>query len=904
MVDSKYPDNNAGDGDLYFRSGNQPVFYFNLSNISSDANITKAVFTLYRWRDYYDGGLTGITKPIYALTNPDNTEMWDESEITYNNKKAGVPWVSSGDMSSVYGNQIGRIYFKNWMSGGQSFWTMDITDDVQSWVNNSSNNFGFTFENNANFNKGFYGKEAIDLSLRPYLEVTYTGIQDEVIPQVSDIQSKYYSGQTFISWKEATTGVNETSYKIYRYGSPITSANLKDAELIDQVYQGSSYFSDCIYYPCDFGRQPDLNKAGISLSTDSGLYVYTVENAQDSYYAVTTVVEGNENREIFENQNTISSSITETIDIPQAFVLNSEGHTGYVGYVMFLSKFNSANPSDIYGLHNKKSAPFLFSIVVPHKVTSEKGLTQYQAQTNQNVFDSYTEKFPLTFYLHTISSGSGNYFASGEGYDNSLVVGDNYGGFSIGIQDNYHLLVKTAEGQIMSIGTYLDNAHQAGYSYYSGWNSNYVPVDNINGFKSTFEEQKPFDEGVNVMYTEKSLKFLIDWLDNYSPFSQWIDENRVYFTGNSMGGGGSLFMGIRYPNDIAAINVYKGRTIILPGTDRSTAQQRVLGSLTENIPVEDGTPVYDYTNMTWYVQNHPGDYPYMRLKHGKMDTTIKWVDSEIPAFYDTISNGKIGFVAYWDQSTHQGDLDYSFVEKVNDRQFVVEMDNDGFNIFNFRLNESYISFTDFSLNENPGDGDPLTGDQIGGINRYTWFNRSTISDDSNYYEVEIYLLDEAPQDSATVTITPRRLQNLVHTSGTSYNWIFGVQSGTVTADENGLLTINGLQMSKERTKLIIGDEIVFLSPMTGMAIDENVTDEVNLSDSPNEEILDENITLEDIPSNETIGEILLNITENITDNFAAIIIIIMVLVLAIGGYVILIRMRLRVKKRRGAVRIR
>jgi len=100
--------------------------------------------------------------------------------------------------------------------------------------------------------------------MRPYLEVTYEAPQNETIAQAVQLQIKHYKGQSFITWKEATTGKDETSYRIYRSSQPITSANLDQATLLDQVHQGSSMLSDAMTY-----LQPDLSPAGVTLALDS-----------------------------------------------------------------------------------------------------------------------------------------------------------------------------------------------------------------------------------------------------------------------------------------------------------------------------------------------------------------------------------------------------------------------------------------------------------------------------------------------------------------------------------------------------------------------------------------------------------------------------------------------------------
>ena len=64
------------------------------------------------------------------------------------------------------------------------------------------------------------------------------------------------------------------------------------------------------------------------------------------------------------------------------------------------------------------------------------------------------------------------------------------------------------------------------------------------------------------------------------------------------------------------------------------------------------------------------------------------------------------------------------------------------------------------------------------------------------------VVQTAPATACTVSLTPRRLQQLVVAPGASFNWTNTaiasgavVQSGTAVADADGLLTIDGLALS-------------------------------------------------------------------------------------------------------------
>ncbi len=778
-----------------------PILYFDLSSIPQGAVVKKARLVIHA--DYggnFNVGTTGLVKQVYKINDPSGTGIWDESTVTYAQKKSGVSWSSSG-FNGAKGNKIGELYFKRWYTSFlQSYFDADITSGVQDWVNNPSTNLGLTFNGTGLNIQGAYTKETSDASLRPYLEVTYevpSGVLNEYPNQPSGVNAKYYSGQTFITWNEINSGKDETSYKIYRHSSPITSSNINQAELIDQVYQGSSYLSDSLSKEVSSIKQPDLSKAGVSLNSNSGLYVYTVESGGNYYYAVTTVVEGNENREIVVGQNSLTSSVSESIAIPDAFFFRSDPAGNAVdGYVMWLGSFNPTDLNDEYGFDNRRSAPFFFSVAEPQNFNS-------------------ANKYPLTLHLHAAGK---TYFESKEQTFPSRFssVSGKGGGYTLGFNDFHNLIVKDKDGNLKYLGKYLEtDSGDSGYSYYSGWNSNYVPTLTSYGLKKTFEDTKPLNEGVNVPYTEKSMRFVINWMQTKSEWKNYIDSSRVYAEGGSLGAGGAMAFAVHNSDLVSAVNSNLGRTVAI-GSGYSSYTSRYYGSMDENIQTPYGMSMYDYMDLSWYVQNNPSkDYPLIRMHNGKQDTTILW--QYVPDFLRTYQNYG-GLVAYWDQSTHTNSdpdgyltfTEWKFLDRaacpngedsINNCWYV--QTNDGFNYFYFDLDQSYISFSDFSLNGNPGNGDVSDGDSIGAINRFPWYNRSTIVDQANRYEVNLYLLDIATSSMATVSVTPRRLQNLIHTQGTNYNWQFGTQSGTVTADQNGKIKISGLHISKTSTKLII-----------------------------------------------------------------------------------------------------
>lgn len=852
MVSSLYDTQNNGGSHTLHCYGDRHenlLFYYDLSTIPVGAKVYSARLTLVQTQSNYPpSNKVGIVQPLFALS-PSGTGIWREAEATYRYKRIDggvpVPWsaAQSTKLDSVIGAQIGSIYFRNWIGPETNvFAGADITQGAQAWVNDPAGNNGFVLPENPALNRIFAAKEyGIGTpqewtQFRPYLEVTYEGVQDSAPPQAANVQATWHSGQTFITWKEANTGKVETSYRVYRSKAPITSDNLDQAERLDQVYQGSSYLADTrVDYTQPIAqsgiKQPDLTRAGVSLLPDSGLYVYPNETNEPAYYAVTTVAEGNENRLISAAVNATADPVAEQPGIPDAFYFSEYGP--YTGYVMWMGSFNPNDTSDSFGFFNKRSAPVLFSVVIPFALTTVPyvvtGLNdQYYSHSYRSSRPEFPSKldgkrFPLTVYLH--ASGH-EYFDSGEGY-----AGANLG-FALGFEDRLHMIVKRPDNSgFISLANYIDSGADRGYSYYAGWNSNYSPYSayttvspNDMGLPKTFDLPQPFETGKSVMYGQKQMRFIIEWMLYHTTWSRSMDPERIFFTGASMGGG-ALSFGLHNADMATAVDVTVSRTQVTDaGTDYGGYNPVQWGPVSENIPLPDsvfGTEgIYDYLDLGKWVTQHPGlDFPPLRMLNGRNDPNILW--PQIPQFYAAAQNSRIGLQAYFDSGTHLArdsrfaipaypDYLFYFYGGSPQYTFFNHMDLPYWNMYRYRSDQSYPAFSACSLDDNPGNGDPSNGSPIGALNRYTAWDTTTIVDTAIHYEVGVFLTDPTPSNSATVSITPRRLQAFPHQPGMRVRWrnldtVSGqtLQTGIVLSDKDGLVTVPGFVISRGLTTLIL-----------------------------------------------------------------------------------------------------
>jgi len=127
-----------------------------------------------------------------------------------------------------------------------------------------------------------------------------------------------------------------------------------------------------------------------------------------------------------------------------------------------------------------------------------------------------------------------------------------------------------------------------------------------------------------------------------------------------------------------------------------------------------------------------------------------------------------------------------------------------------RLDRSLPAFTNCSLDNNAGNGEPKDGDAEGQSNLYLYWTDKDAVDRPNEWALELRLNERAPKDTCTVDVTPRRPQQFKVKPGTKLAWSNvsvadrkEVQSGTVVTDQWGLVTVPKVQVGKAGNRLIV-----------------------------------------------------------------------------------------------------
>ncbi len=762
-------------------SARRNAIHIDLRVIPPGSHILKAQYVMPYDRSIFPFTQISYKKGLsmYKLLDPSGTGMWEAKHLSVRQKntKKNIPWTKGGGtfancvapnpITTVYGNGMGR--------GKKLFFFFDMTNLVQDWVDHPAHNLGITFDGTVPSDK------IKDPFFRPFLEITYeTEIPPEAPPQPKNLTVFHRSGQTFLTWaKPSYDGAfYDMRYKIYRHDQPITEDNLGQAAHIGEVNHLSGYnarrsevLKEPHFYVIEDGKS--------ELSEDTGLFVYTVKNEGEFHYAVTSVKEGNENRTDFSADNRLKTPVAEKADFPGAVCQRSFKHKGN----QIREFVHWADESMSY----KAGHGFNFMINVP---------------------PSYRPDIPMAIEVSLGGRGTSYY---GKWCNPQMIT----------IRpDDYMPPTPSCPYD----GTQQDNLQ----SWWAGCRDNY-------------KTQTKRSQGTFVPYTENRVLFCISYVRR----KYQVDENRIYLRGNSMGGTGAMSLGLKHPEIFASVRSTVGCPnwrLNIHGVDPNYKVVRsgwrghgyqLWGSQKENIRHENGIPIWDWMNAGWYALNHIGkDMPFLSLANGKKDGSIQFF--ALPQFYADMKTSRHGFTALFYDGGHSG-WDSPFGPRFG----------------TIVRNESFPALRNVSIDGNPGKIHQETGmamitdfkkalpvfdgDPKGEINGYTsieWSRQrypfdSGPGDDMvdlpDRYELALRLGKKCPESSATADITPRRLQRFRPLSGETYRWENKrlstgeiIQSGTVTADSYGLLTIPKFVI--EKTKL--GNKLILMRQPGSQSVDE------------------------------------------------------------------------------------
>ena len=345
-----------------------------------------------------------------------------------------------------------------------------------------------------------------------------------------------------------------------------------------------------------------------------------------------------------------------------------------------------------------------------------------------------------------------------------------------------------------------------------------IPNDPLGTWFYGYSDQLPGGDpntGMVVNYTERRLLAYLKYFENNYP----VDTNRVFVLGGSMGGTGATSLALRYPKIFAAADARKGATNRLYCRWRPQCET-IWGRFDAKVKNNEGVNVWDWQNMAWYASRYHKEATWIRTLNGREDVSIPFRQLAGPpgvepmSFYQALETFKIGHQCFWDGASHTKRPDKpvgldTWWEPFKDKTCFL------------RLDLSFPAFSHFSANNNPGTGtgdavgddnqlgdNTYDGDPNGGLNRFLRWNSTTMVGHPAEYAIEIQMAagndGYKGKGTETVDMTLRRLQQFVVTPGARYRWSTSSgQTGEAVADGEGVLTLPGVKVTTDWTKVTV-----------------------------------------------------------------------------------------------------
>ena len=301
-----------------------------------------------------------------------------------------------------------------------------------------------------------------------------------------------------------------------------------------------------------------------------------------------------------------------------------------------------------------------------------------------------------------------------------------------------------------------------------------------------------FAKGVNVAPPgEKRVLDTIEWVVN----KYQIDRNRIYLCGVSMGGCGTLGLGLPHGEIFAAI-----RADVPAGTDYANYRWGGFAPA----PAWDATQAERDAWLKRAAGVGKVDPPVIVDFSSEMDT---WATTQ-PALVQAAVAGRLPLVLCWGMYGHT-----TFASHIAASSPICQVPL-AFPWTEIRKNEAYPVFTHASCDGRvPWLNAPADYDGAGQMNAY--FRWKSVQDTPTKLVMQLWIehptvTGNAPgmPKEATATVTLRRLQQLVVKPGTSYAWKVTrggkeVAAGQVRPDAVGLLTMAGVKVSTDQEELTV-----------------------------------------------------------------------------------------------------
>ncbi|SLM31773.1 exported hypothetical protein [Desulfamplus magnetovallimortis] len=578
--------------------------------------------------------------------------------------------------------------------------------------------------------------------------------------QASNISLMHRDGQTFITFEEIVAIVDDENiyydelydlvdsyprsieYRIYSSDEPITEEMIATLEPVGSVNILSGWNLELwgigTYNKHAKAIRYVIEDNGAQLGLSQGLFVYNPPQPGLSWYAVTAVVEGVENRTVVENEN-MAVVYNETV---------GQG-TPVLQRVEFDDNFQWVYDVELY-LYTRWEAP-------PNSSVMGKPY-DYLVGKPSNM----ANPAPVGIHLHCWGGNLyGGYGWWNDAEDGALILASN----------------------------------QYPYDWWTGYHEKY--------YDKSINSSSWADNGVVRPYSTTRMISFLDWMETGGGWN--IDRSRTFTAGSSMGGSGTLMMAIRYPELFSWSRSWVGVHVPEKSPNFKSSYQGVFGKPEYGVLFEsfdpdnpdNGTPVWDYYNDVWYLKNHvEKSIGFLSFCNGKNDNAIGW--EQAVDFINALQETRQPHLFIWGQAGH------------SQRTYLPKNGSERHMVIDVRVDQSLPAFTGCTLDDVYGNGDPNDGDASGQVNRYLYWETDDLSDTVDSWGISVALMDTAPEDNCKVDITPRRLQEFYVESGETVSFInidsatnTIIESGEVTVDEFGLITILQTTISKTGNRIVI-----------------------------------------------------------------------------------------------------
>jgi len=581
------------------------------------------------------------------------------------------------------------------------------------------------------------------------------GPQGHPLPQLS---VRHRAGQTFVTWSEV--GGPQVTYNLYRAPTPITAKDLDQAELVATgIPQGTAhdFLADQV---AKFWKKPTPPPANFTvvpkdgpLPAGTGLFVYTPGRNCTSFYALTTVWPGSgEERSIRVGVNSQLQDVAEGVRTSAAILIGQERE----GDNVRLEYLHWATPEQA----SVDGHPYRFRLV--------SRADERQAPDRA-----------LVVRLHPYT---GNYSQARWTEPGVLTLG--LDDFTPAIPEEYHHTF------------WYGNSENLGRCYLTG-----EYAERAGGAARPAEQRS--DPGAVRDYTRRRMLWTIEGVIEHFK----VDKNRVYLTGGSMGGTGTVAFGLRHPEVFAALDA----SVPLINPPRSKAWAfRLLGKIWQaedwpSLPDGLGQTLAERLDDTAYVLSSPHDLPLVKFVNGRQDGAIGW--TQIPEFIQAMQEARQPFLCAWHNGKHRG------ASKEEHPAFT------SFDVYRLRRDQCVPALANASTADDPGTGDPADGDLVGAINDdFRW---EVEKDTADELVLRLWRVPKrgrfAEVKEATVDVTPRRRQAFRPGPGSQVTFKdLSAEDGSViqetalTVEASGLLTARQVRVSLEP-----GSRLVFSAEHEG-----------------------------------------------------------------------------------------